>query len=143
MPKTKTSFKKGQKAAQKWTISSITPHVQKVYEILTTSEDNDNTNPVRANDIKYLEEAVLCAGVNICSWYYWLQLFEEGKLSKEEAVFKLIKSMKKICELRLSYSGSTMDIFHLKNHYDYRDATQQEVTVRKLGKDLEDEQYSD
>ena len=32
MPKTKTSFKKGQKAAQKWTISSITPHVEKVYE---------------------------------------------------------------------------------------------------------------
>jgi hypothetical protein len=135
MPKTKTSFKKGQKAAQKWTISSITPHVQKVYEILTTSEDNDNTNPVRANDIKYLEEAVLCAGVNICSWYYWLQLFEEGKLSKDTAIFKLIKSMKKICELRLSYSGATMDIFHLKNHYNYNDGVQK--TELSITKDIE------
>lgn len=140
MPKTKTSFNKGNKIAEKWTIKTITPHIERVYEILTASED-ENTNPVRANDIKYLEEAVLCAGINIGSWYYWLQLFDSGKLSKDEAVFKLIKSMKKICELRLSYSGATMDIFHLKNHYDYRDATQQEVTVKKLGKDLADEIY--
>jgi hypothetical protein len=141
MAKSKTSFKKGEKAAEKWTIKSISPHIEKVYQILTSSDDADNTNPVRANDIKYLEEAVLCAGINIGSWYYWLGLFDSGKFSKEEPIFKLIKSMKKICELRLSYSGATMDIFHLKNHYDYRDATQQEVTVRKLGKDLADEIY--
>lgn len=130
MAKSSTTFKIGDKTAEKWTIETITPYIEKVYEILIASED-EPVNPVRANDIKYLEEAVLCAGVNICSWYYWLQLFDSGKFSKNEPVFKLIKSMKKICELRLSYSGATMDIFHLKNHYDYRDATQQEITVSK------------
>ena len=135
MSKSTTSFKEGNKSAEKWTIETVSPYIEKVYQILTES-DEDNTNPVRANDIKYLEEAVLCAGVNISSWYYWLQLFDEGKLSKEEAVFKLIKSMKKICELRLSYSGSTMDIFHLKNHYDYRDATQQEIK-HNIHKDID------
>jgi len=130
MAKSSTTFKIGDKTAEKWTIETITPYIEKVYEILIASED-EPVNPVRANDIKYLEEAVLCAGVNICSWYYWLQLFDSGKFSKNEPVFKLIKSMKKICELRLSYSGATMDIFHLKNHYNYRDATQQEITVSK------------
>lgn len=136
----KGQFDEGNKAAEKWTIETITPHVQKVYDVLTFNDDDEN-NPVRANDIKYLEEAVLCAGVSVHSWYYWLGLFDSGKFSKETPVFKLIKSMKKICELRLSYSGTTMDIFHLKNHFNYKDSTQQEITLTKLGKDLADEDY--
>lgn len=112
--------KKGNQDAKKWSEDNILPYVESVYKILTESDDGGN-NPVRANDIKYLEEAVLTADVSMHSWYYWLGLFESGKFDKSHKVFKLIKNMKKICELRLSYSGAAMDIFHLKNHYDYSD----------------------
>ena len=134
MAKSSTSFTEENKAAEKWTIETISPHIHKVYEVLTENED-DNSNVVRANDIKYLEEAVLCAGVSVGSWYYWLSLFEDGKFDKKEPVFQLIKNMKKICELRLSYSGATMDIFHLKNHYNYNDGVQK--TELSITKDIE------
>ena len=44
-----------------------------------------------------------------------------------------IKKIKKVCELRLSYSGQVMDIFHLKNHFGYTDKKEVENTIKGGG----------
>lgn len=123
-------FTTGNTASVKWTEKTMIPELNKILTVLSTDESGDNyNNIVRANDIKYAEEAVFCAGVELATWEYWNTTAFQNQLPKDSAVFMLIKKIKKICELRLSYSGGVMDIFHLKNHYGYRDKTEQDVTV--------------
>lgn len=118
----KGRFKKGNSVAVKWTEKTILPELEKILEVLTEDDSGlDNNNPVRANDIKFAEEAVMCTDVNLNSWEYWNTTEFQKKLPKESPVFALLKKIKKICELRLGYSGETMDIFMLKNHYGYLD----------------------
>lgn len=131
----KGQFKAGNKAAQKWTPETMLPEVKKVYDVLTRSEDGlPVQNPVRANDIKYAEEAVMCTDVPLTAWDYW----NSSKFTHDEnsAVFLLLKKIKRICELRLSYSGETMDIFHLKNHYNYTDKKEVKTEVDIKGYDI-------
>ena len=122
-------FLKGNEAAVKWTVDTIVPELEKILAILATDDSGDqSSNIVRANDIKYAEEAVMCAGVGLNSWEYWNETKFQETLPKDSPVFVLIKRIKKTCELRLSYSGQVMDIFHLKNHYQYKDKTESEIT---------------
>lgn len=127
-------FIKGNKAALKWTEETIIPELEKVLAVLTHDDSGDqNDNPVRANDIKYAEEAVMCTDVPLTAWDYWNSTDFKATIPKESAVFLLLKQIKTICQYRLSYSGQAMDIFHLKNHYGYKDKVEQEVTTTHKG----------
>lgn len=118
-------FLKGNEVAVKWTVDTIVPELNKIIAVLANDDSGDQSNNiVRANDIKYAEEAVMCAGVELNAWEYWNETEFQKTIPKESPVFVLIKKIKKICELRLSYSGQVMDIFHLKNHYRYVDKTE-------------------
>lgn len=118
-------FLTGNEVAVKWTAETIVPELEKILAVLASDDSGDQSNNiVRANDIKYAEEAVMCAGVELNAWEYWNESKFQKTLPKESAVFVLIKKIKKICELRLSYEGKIMDIFHLKNHYGYVDKTE-------------------
>lgn len=115
-------FLKGNEAAVKWTVDTIIPELEKILEVLGQDDSGDQSgNIVRANDIKYAEEAVMCAGVDLRAWEYWNETEFQKTIPEQSPVLGLIKRIKKICELRLSYSGQVMDIFHLKNHYKYKD----------------------
>jgi hypothetical protein len=123
----KGRFLTGNQIAVKWTVETIVPELNKILEVLGTDDSGDQSNNiVRANDIKYAEEAVMCAGVELTAWDYWNS--NKMELPENSSVFLLIKKIKKICELRLSYSGQVMDIFHLKNHYKYVDKTETGLT---------------
>lgn len=136
----KGRFVKGNKennplAAQKWTEETVVPELEKILGVLTEDDsvdagEEENPNPVRCNDIKYQEEAVLMAGVNLNSWEYWNTPKFQKTLPKNSRVFGIIKTIRKITELRLCYSGEGMDIFCLKNHYGYRDKFEQDVTTK-------------
>ncbi|WP_018629205.1 hypothetical protein [Niabella aurantiaca] len=121
-------FKPGNQAAVKWTDETMIPELNKILAVLGTDDNGlENTNIVRANDIKFAEEAVMCAGVDLRSWDYWNEKEFQSKLPKDGVVLGLIKKIKDICRLRLAYSGEIMDIFLLKNHYGYMDKMVQEV----------------
>lgn len=124
-------FLKSNQIAVKWTEKTIIPELNKILVVLGTDDsgDNDGTNLVRANDIKYAEEAVMCANVPLTAWDYWNSAKFAKSIKEDSSVFLLIKKIKKICELRLSYSGQVMDLFHLKNHYGYKDKTETDITT--------------
>lgn len=128
-------FAKGNQIARKWTEETIIPELEKILAVLTNDDSGDGSNPVRANDIKLAEEAVMCTDVCLNSWEYWNTTEFQKTLPKDSSVFVLIKRIKTICEYRLCYCGAAMDMFVLKNHYGYKDKTEQEITG-KDGKDL-------
>lgn len=128
-------FVKGNVAAKKWDCNSICAELQKIIDVLAKPEEEGGgeNNIVRANSIKYAEEAVLCTDVCLNSWEYWNTAKFQETLPKDSPVFVFLKRIKKICELRLSYSGKIMDIFHLKNHYGYVDKSEKELKVEQTG----------
>lgn len=122
--------------AKKWTDKKIIEALTNIKGVLIEDASGE-VNPIRANDIKFIEEACMCAGVSIWSWCYFLDLMKAGRFPDGSPVFQLIKEIKKICELRLCYSGTTMDIFLLKNHYQYNDGVaKSEVDVTTKGQPL-------
>ncbi|MCF3107308.1 hypothetical protein LL912_00815 [Niabella sp. CC-SYL272] len=124
----KVLFKPGNQAAVKWTDETVIPEIEKVLAVLCNDDSGlENQNIVRANDIKYVEEAVLAAGVDLRSWEYWNSGPFVAKLPDDSLVLGLLKKVKKISELRCLYSGQAMDIFFLKNKFDYRDKSEQEI----------------
>ena len=127
-------FIKGNQVAVKWTEETITAELDKIWDVLSQDDSGDQSNnPIRANDIKYAEEAVMCAGVNLASWEYWNSVRMVDVIPKDSSVFMFIKKIKKVCELRLSYSGQVMDIFHIKNHFGYTDKKEVENTIKGGG----------
>lgn len=124
-------FKPGNQVAVKWTDETVIPELEKILSILENDDNGlESNNPVRANDIKFVEEAVMCAGVNLHAWEYWNTTKFQDELPNDSSVFMLIKKIKKICEYRLGYAGQVMDIFMLKNHYNYKDKTVQEQDIK-------------
>ena len=133
-------FLKGNEVAVIWTVETIVPELEKILAVLGSDDSGDHSNNiVRANDIKYAEEAVMCAGVDLRAWEYWNETEFKKTIPEESPVLGLIKRIKKICELRLSYAGQVMDIFHLKNHYKYVDKTEQDITTGgdKINKEID------
>lgn len=130
-------FAKGNQAAVKWTDETVLPLLEKIWGVLTQDDSGlESGNPIRANDIKYVEEAVICAGVDLRVWEYWNEKTFQEKLPESSLVLGTIKKIKKICELRLSYSGQVMDIFHLKNNYDYADKVESKTDITTQGKSI-------
>lgn len=137
-------FKKGNAVAKKWTEDAICKELEKILAVLTDDDSGlGDSNIVRANDIKYAEEAVLCTDVKLNSWEYWNTAEFQKTLPKDSSVFVLLKKIKKICELRLGYSGQTMDIFMLKNHYGYVDRieTENKTDLTTKGESLNKANY--
>ena len=99
-------FKPGNQAAVKWTDETILPELQKIWDVLTKDDSGlESGNPVRANDIKYVEEAVLCAGVELWSWNYWNKKEFKDKLPENSIVLLFLDRIKTVAKLRVLYSG--------------------------------------
>lgn len=124
-------FVTGNKAAEKWTEKSVIKLLESMWQTVATSEESDQlpTNPVRANDIKTIAEICLIHDVCPDTWTYFGRKFSESP-----AVLRLIKKIKWVIESRMIYSGQTMDIFVLKQHYDYTDKKELDLTTN--GKSL-------
>lgn len=123
-------FTKGNKAAEKWTVESVTQILQEMWRtVATDDEGNIAKNPVRANDIKTLAEICLIHDVGHDTWSYWADKFKD-----EPSVLRIIKKIEWVLENRMVYSGQTMDIFVLKNKYGYNDQRAMDLTTK--GKEL-------
>jgi hypothetical protein len=121
-------FIEGNKAAEKWTEKTVLTKLQEIWATLVKDEDDEvNKNVVRSNDIKTLAEVCLMNGISKQRWSEWKEKFGEKKVENavnedySESVSELIKNIEWVIETRLVYSGGTMDIFVLKNHYGYKD----------------------
>lgn len=113
----KNKFTQGNNAAEKWTPETVLPVLEAIWKTLCENKDDpDDKNIVRANDIKLLGEVCLMHDVTKQRWNEWDKKFEGV-----DSVSDLIKKIKWVLECRLNYSGQTMDIFILKNHYEYSD----------------------
>lgn len=123
-------FTEGNKEAEKWTPEATTELLTKMWTTLTEGNEDANGNFVRANDIKTLAEICLMHDLDPDTWAYIKKKHEENP-----DVLRIIKKILWVIETRLVYSGQTMDIFVLKNHYDYSDIKKTEVTG-KDGKPL-------
>ncbi|MDR1199992.1 MAG: hypothetical protein LBK94_13450 [Prevotellaceae bacterium] len=114
----KGQFLKGNKEAEKWDEKNVSKKLDQIWDVLTKPiEDADENNPVRANNIKTLAECCLMVDVTKNEWDYFLKKFTD----ENSAVFRKIKNILWLLEARLIYSGETIDIFCLKNHYRYTD----------------------
>lgn len=134
-------FVEGNKAAVKWTETTVAEIMQKMWATLTAGHEDENGNFVRANDIKTLAEICLMHDVSKQRWSEWKRDF-----AKVESVSELIKKIEWVIETRLVYSGQTMDIFVLKNHYNYRDKSETDITSGgesiRSGPILSDDQFT-
>ena len=124
-------FKKGQKAAEKWTEVTTMDILTKMWETTIKGIEDADGNPVRANDIKTIQEICLIHDVDSDLWAYLKTKFKENKI-----ILRLTKRITDILEARMIYSGQTMDIFVMKNHYGYSDR-QELAQVKKNGEDVE------
>jgi len=124
MPKTKTSFKKGNKVAEKWTLDEVMKLGNDLINWMKAKDENDNDK----GNIFY--EDFLCIEND-----YYEELISY-LCDKFEPFLKLIKKAKKIQELKLIKFGiadrlqPTMTIFVLKNHHNYKDKSEIEQTVK-------------
>lgn len=116
-------FEPGNNVAQKWTVETVRPILENILATLSEGKEDQNGNLVRANDIKLAGEVRLMHGVTKQRWNEWKQ-----KFSDSPEVSDLMEVISEILECRLLYSGTRMDEVILKNHYDYKDARQTEVT---------------
>jgi hypothetical protein len=146
----KTQFKEKNKQAEKWSADVVIEKLNKMMEKLTLddmTQAQNTENPVRANNIKLFKEVCLCVGINSFQFTVWQKKFceetktinvvnETGELIKKSvpnkhfnpAVFELIQTIKDICECRLVYSGTSMDMFVLKNHYGFIEQSKTDLT---------------
>lgn len=140
------SFKKGNKAAEKWTENTVLPVLQKMYNALSldniTGQPADN--PVRANNIKFQQEICLVCGISGFIYTDWKNKFSKKNIVNKTnqvtepnkhysvAVSTLITKIDEICECRLLYSGMVMDMFILKAHYGYVDRRDITSNVKKV-----------
>ncbi|MBO9657505.1 MAG: hypothetical protein J7527_01640 [Chitinophagaceae bacterium] len=119
-------FEKGNTAALVWTAEKVEETLRKMWDTLTTDEYGDKpSNPIRANDIKTLAEPCLIHGVSKQRISEWEKDFKDVP-----AVAELLKNIKWVIETRLMYSGTFMDIFVMKNHYDYVDKKDVDHTTK-------------
>jgi hypothetical protein len=80
-----------------------------------------SSNPIRANTIKLRKEACLLAGITERQWQHLKKKFAvQASKYYNKDVANTISMIETICECRLIYSGTSMDMFILKNHYGYR-----------------------
>jgi hypothetical protein len=114
----KGRFNKGNNEAKKWNEKNVLQKLDQIWKLLIkpTNEDEEY-NPVRANNIKTLAECCLISDVTKNEWDYFLKRFTD----ENSAVFRKIKNILWVLEARHIYSGETIDIFCLKNHYKYTD----------------------
>ena len=112
-------FVENNKEAEKWTEQTVMPILQEIFKTLTYGKDDANGNLVRANDIKLAGEVRLMHGVTKQRWNEW-----KNKFKNNSVVSDLIETISEILECRLIYSGTQMDTFILKNHYDYKEKTE-------------------
>jgi hypothetical protein len=123
--------------AVKWTEDVVIEKLNEIMARLTEDEDTPGhwpENPVRANTIKFQKEVCLMVGISAKTYTEWKEKFckterrdyttnEMGPNETfSEAVSELIQKISDICECRLQYSGTVMDIFVLKNHYGMADS---------------------
>lgn len=122
----KGRFVKGNKAAEKWTEKTVLETLQKMWDTLATDDEGEKPlNPVRANDIKTLAEVCLINKVSKQRISEW-----EKDFASSAPVSELLKNIKWVVETRMIYSGQTMDIFVLKNHYSYSDKQEIDHTTK-------------
>lgn len=125
-PKKDTKFKPGDKAALKWTEETVLEVLQKMWDTVATDEDGEKpNNPVRANDIKTLAEVCLINKIGKQRISEWEKQFKDSA-----PISELLKNIKWVIETRMIYSGQTMDIFVLKNHYGYADKQEVDHTTK-------------
>lgn len=144
-----TFVAKGEKIAEKWTVATVTPILNKMLDVLSldsATQAKNIENPVRANDIKLLKEVCLCVGITGQKFTEWSEKFtyrkrrdyQSGEMidnpTYDESISELMQQIRDICECRLQYSGMNMDIFILKNHYGFVEATKVDATTN--GNDL-------
>lgn len=130
-------FKPGNQAAVKWTDETILPELQKIWDVLTKDDSGlESGNPVRANDIKYVEEAVLCAGVELWSWNYWNKKEFKDKLPENSIVLLFLDRIKTVAKLRVLYSGQPMDMLFAKTHYELSDKIETKTDITTKGESL-------
>ena len=122
MPKTKTSFKTGNKVAEKWTLEEA---MKIGYDLIAWMKEKDVNGEDKGN-IFYAD--FLCIEND-----YYEDLI--GYLCKKFKPFlDLIKKAKEIQELKLVKFGvadrlqPAMTIFVLKNHHNYKDKQELETT---------------
>lgn len=131
MPKTSTSFKTGNKAAEKWTIDEALKLGNDLINWLKEKDDEGNDK----GHIFY--EEFLCIEND-----YYVELI--SYLCEKFVPFSnLIKKAKKIQELKLIKFGvadrlqATMTIFVLKNHHDYKDKVIVDNVIEDKRKDID------
>ena len=135
----KGKFTEGNKANEKWNEEEVMKVLNAMWKDLTSDEDGnppEHRNVVRANDIKLQGEICLMHNVTKQRWNEWEHKFapklKDGSENPNysEPVTDLIKKIKWLLECRLNYSGQTMDIFILKNHYEYKDQQHVDATTK-------------
>lgn len=139
----KGKFIKGHKENETWTENTVLPIVKAIWDTLTEPLDPDSIIPgkpfnvVRANDIKLLGEVCIMHSVSKQRWNEWKEKFaptlKDGiKINPlfSAPITDLMGNIKWLLECRLNYSGSSMDVFILKNHYEYRDQHQVDATTK-------------
>ncbi len=146
---TKGNFTAGNKEAEKWTEQTVLPILEAMWATLTTDVDGQppaDKNVVRANDIKLLGEICLMHGVTKQRWNEWEDKFgptlgdtKTPNPNFSEPVSDRIKNIRWLLECRLNYSAGVMDIFILKNHYEYRDQKHLDATTN--GKEISNPFY--
>lgn len=100
------------------------------------------TSDPESEDIYFIEELCLMRGYHRNNWNEWPHLFPENI-----ELLGIIKKVESFLENKLVKAAmsekinTTMSIFVLKNKYKWTDRTEQAITVKKLGKDLADEDY--
>jgi hypothetical protein len=133
-------FTKDNKINERWTEKTVLPILEAMWKDLTTDGDGqppEDRNVIRANDIKLLGEICIMHSVSKQKWNEWEDKFapflKDGVTANpnfSEPVTDLIKNIRWLLECRLNYSGGTMDIFILKNHYQYKDQQHIDTTTK-------------
>lgn len=158
----KGRFVKGNSEQEVWTEAKVLPILQAMWKTVAFQSDGtepEDRNYVRANDIKYQGELCLMHDIDKDTWTHWkwkfctnpngrrkkaaadeetteIEVEQPGEKAPEVSpAGRLIKKICELLEMRLLYSGATMDIFALKAHYGYRD--QQNVDMTTKGKEFE------
>ena len=143
-----TQFKEGNTAAEVWTEEVVLEKLEKAYLILSNDEATmeEAENPIRANSIKLQKEVMLMCGIRRRVFSEWKEKFTYPRRrdyttnemidnpTYSVAVSDAIAEIEDICECRLQYSGSSMDVFILKNNYGFKDQIDHDVTTG--GKEL-------
>ncbi len=123
----KGKFTKGNKVNEVWTRDIVIAKMEAVWKTLTHDINGDvpeDRNIVRANDIKYLYEVLLMEDITKQRWNEWKEKFKE-----DATVTDLFRKINMLLECRLSYSGTSMDVLHLRQHYDYVEKIKQDITT--------------